>query len=721
MSTQHVLSRGISALLNPSSIVVLGVSASRTAGGNEAIRNLRAAKYNGEITVVHPTASDVEGCQTFPSVAALPTVPDIALVSLPASAVLTSLLELEALGCRAALVPGAGFTREQRDDIAEFAAGSAMAVHGPNCMGILSVSDGIPLWFYEGMLTDLPSGPLALVSQSGSATFLTRAIEGVGFSRVISTGNEDGLTTADYLHWLSTDPATTAVGAVIESIRDIPRFVEAVTALRTAGKPLVVLKVGRTALGMRASTAHTGALIGRDEAYEALFRRLDVPVVSDYDELSAVLTCFGAPEPLLAAGVGVGIVTDSGGEAVLAADLATDKRVTIPELGPLTVARLVDVLPGTAPQNPVDAGGSPLAGDDCYIDVLDLVAGDPAVDTVMLIVESLATLNPAELAYSEDMFFALTKAAAAGHGKPILVASPTSVNTHDEIRRRVGPSIPVLRGLGNALVAARALAGNQRPVPPTGARPDDLPPFADVEAMRADLLAGGSGPVPAELTQRLLGMYGLGWVASGLVETAEQASVWADGRYPVAVKVSSTSVAHRSDIGGVVLDIQGPDELRAACRAIEANVTAAGHSFDGFEVQEFVSGGHEALVGFISDPVFGGVVTAGSGGVLVELNRDASVGLAPLTSYEAIDMLAGTKLSELLAGYRNLFPATDVTELVRTIVRVSWIAHDFAGVLTECDLNPVMVAAPSGVCRLVDALLVVADNPKSTSERASHE
>ena len=201
-----------------------------------------------------------------------------------------ALVELADAGCRSAVVPTVGMTSSQLADLRALVRTRDLVVHGPNCMGILNFSDGVPLWPYEGMLTVERPGDVAIVSQSGSATiFVTRSLERASVSKVVSTGSEIGLSAENYLSWLAQDADTRAVGLVLESIKDVPAFVAAVTALRLAGKPLVTLKVGRTEAGAAATTAHTGALVGRDEVYAALFERLDVPVVADYDELAAAL------------------------------------------------------------------------------------------------------------------------------------------------------------------------------------------------------------------------------------------------------------------------------------------------------------------------------------------------------------------------------------------------------------------------------------------------
>ncbi|WP_327699191.1 acetate--CoA ligase family protein [Streptomyces sp. NBC_00459] len=710
MSARPTSSTGIGSLLRPRTVAVVGASARRPASGNQAIANLRRHGFpEDRLYIVHPSASTIDGLPVVPDIAALPPGTDTALVSLPGAAVLETLKALETAGCRSALVPSAGLDALQSSEIAAFAAVSSMAVHGNNCMGVINVTDGIPLWFYDGVLTDQRRGSVSLVSQSGSATFLARATEDVGFAKIISTGNEVGLTTADFLAWLAYDSATEVVGVVLESIKDVAAFSEGVRALREAGKPVVALKVGRTALGSRASMAHTGALIGQDAAYSALFERLDVPLVDDYDEMAVTLQFLATPARPATRGNRVAVITDSGGEAGLAADLAARYPVRLEPFTPATVARLSELMPDASINNPFDAGGSPTADDDAYNLSYELAARDENVDAVMVVMEAHATMTDPELDYAADLCEGVKAASRAG--KPVVIAASSSVNTHQRFREFTGPGVAVLRGIGNAFTALAASAANTRPVPRRPRRPDGLPgpdALAELRSEVASHTASAAGPLPDALCRRLLTAYGLPMAAAALVTGAEQALQWAEGRYPVVAKVSSPDIPHRSDIGGVVIDIAGPGQLSAALERITASVTAARPDavLGGFEIQEQVGGAHEAMLGFVGDPVFGAVVTVGSGGVLVELEADTASGLAPLTPAEAHDRIARTRMARLLNGYRNLHPTTDTYALADALHRLSWFADDFTGLIAEADLNPALVEYGTGRVRIVDALLV---------------
>ncbi|WP_405663026.1 MULTISPECIES: acetate--CoA ligase family protein [unclassified Streptomyces] len=702
---------GLTALLRPRSVVVLGASAKKRASGNDVLRNLRQAGYDGDLHVVHPVASSVEGLEAVPDIGALPTGIDAGVVSLPTPAVLDALRGLEKAGCRSALVPTAGLDAATALEVARFAAASDMTVHGPNCMGVINLTDRVPLWISDSGITRLPAGNVALVAQSGSAAiFIAHSTGPVRYSKIVSTGGEYGATTAAYLSWLARDPATTAAGVLLESIKDVPSFVEGVAAMRAAGKPVVVLKVGRSSVGSAATTAHTGALIGSGAAYQALFDQLDLPVVTDYDEMAAVLQCLAVPELPAAAGTRVGVITISGGQAALTADLAADRGLTVPRFAEATARGLESAMPGAPGHNPFDAGGSVEYPDGGFRRSVELIAADDDVDSVLVVLDAQATMTDAETDYEADEFRAARAVAESAPGKPVVVASSSALSVQPRCEEQAGPAVPVLRGIGNALVALQALARNRQPVA-DGVRPGArwLPEAEAVEALKEEV-AQHRGALSADLTRRLLALYGLPLVESAVVPDADAAVRWADEHgYPLVVKVSSPDVPHRSDVGGVVLGVADEAALRQAVEDIAAQVRAAHPEavIEGFEIQQQVAADStEALLGFVADPVFGAVTTVGTGGTLVELYADTASALSPVGPDEAAALINRTRLGTLLGGYRNLLPKTDTSPLADAAHRLSLLGTDFAGLLTEADLNPAFVQHGTGRVLIADSLLV---------------
>lgn len=694
----------LTALLKPRSIAVLGASARRTASGNEAIANLQDRGFAGRLIAVHRDAKPIAGIETVSSIAELPRELDAALVSLPARAVVPALAELAEQGCRSAVVPSVGLTSEELDQFERIARASSMRIHGPNSMGLLNYTDAIPLWFYEGMLTNEPAGPAALVAQSGSAClFIVRAAPRVRFSKVISSGNELGVTMGDYLSWLADDPSTSCVGIVIESLRDLSGFVAAVEKLRAGGKSIVALKVGQSERGMAATVAHTGALVGAGEAYRALFEDLDLPTVEDYDEMASVLECFTSTRSGSAPGSRVAMVTISGGQAAMGADLAQAKQVQLAELSPETIEQIREIVPDAMVANPFDIGASLVAGREEYAACLRALDRDPSVDSVVAVLDAAHTLSPVELSYPQEYFEAVGDAGRLA-SKPLVVASSSSLTIHELCRPWVGDA-PVLRGIGNALVAMRAVAANATPL---SRRPDAEPRLIDHEGLRR-AIAEQSGVLPYELTRRLLDAYGIASAASMLAVDAESAVAAAEQiGYPVVAKVASADVAHRTELGAVKTGLLTSQAVRTAVADIQDNVSRARPDarIDGFEIQAHVDASLEGMLGFVTDPVFGATVTVGTGGTLVELYPDVAVASAPLSHSRAARAIAQTRLARMAAGYRNLVPVTNLAQFESLVVDFSQLAADFADLLLEADLNPVLIEHASGTCRVVDALFV---------------
>lgn len=698
---------GIGSIFAPGSVAVIGASSRRSDGaGNQIIRNLQQAKFAGKIHVINPAGSVIEGLQSVSSIADLPPV-DVAVLALPASAVLPTLRELADQGCPAAVVPSVGLSSDDQKAVVELANSTGMFIHGPNCMGIIDVSAGTPLWIDEGILMDLPAGNISLVSQSGSAAiFVARSTSSGGFSKVISTGNEISATTADYISWLATDPDTKIIGVVVESIPDTATFTQAVHKAKEAGKPLVALKVGRTDKGAQATTAHTGAILSSNEAYEAYFEHLDVPLVDDYDELATALECLSGLGDRQVSGTGFGVVTISGGQAALAADLGEHVGIDLPGFSAATTTKLAGHLPGVLIHNPLDAGGSVSATADDYRQALQAVADDPSIDALVVVLDGQASLTAVEIEYEEEYYRAAVEVSRANPEFPVVIASSSSVSIHPSAREWVGGTIPVLRGIRNTFVALHAGAKNR--VTPASSRPAGLPDAEKVLRFADEIQSRPEG-LSAEFSRELLEAYGIKMVASAVVETIDEAVSWAHVHgYPVVLKVESRDIAHRSDIGGVVLNIRSDEELQAAGRRIKENAArnAPLANLQGFEIQEQIPSDIEAFAGFVSDHRIGQTVGLGMGGTLVEILGDTARSHAPFDTTKSAAMIESTRLGKILSGYRNLVAPTPTEPFADLVSRLSWLASDLGDVVAEADLNPVLIEPATGRVRLVDCLLV---------------
>jgi acyl-CoA synthetase (NDP forming) len=703
------LERDVTSLVQPRSVAVLGASANRRTQGNGVIQNLQKSGFRGRIIPIHPTAEAVDGLPVASAIDRLPEGTDLAVVAIPAPGVTASLTALHRAGVRSAMVFTNGFSLSEEDAFRRFAQSSSMMIHGPNCMGLINITDQLPL--YPSTITEkVRRGKVALIAQSGSAAISLMNSTSVGFSKVVTMGSEFQVTAPDYMRWFAGDDETSVIGIVLEQIKDPRSFARAVDSIHAAGKAVVVLKVGSSEVGALAVQAHTGALISRNDAYDCFFARCGVPTVADYDEMIATLECF-ASRPATRAGGRLAIVGISGGETALACDLAARLNVPIADWSEETSARVKAAQPGSTGRNPLDLGATVHHTVEQDAEAIDAIIEDPAVDALVFIQDAQASLTPTMLGNY------LPRVQAYGrHGqkttKPVALVSPTSENTHTRITEELSSyGVPVLRGLRNGLVALRNLsiqshalhgAKRRRPAPSAHRRNG-----AAARILRE--LSGHAGPLPAELSTRILQAYGIPLVRSALVRSKKEAvERTAEIGYPLVVKVASPDIPHRSDVGGVELGIENPKMLRDAIDRISRNVRKARPDarLDGFELQPELTHSVEAMAGFIAAPPFGALVLVGMGGTLVELEADRALGLSPLSRAEANSMIRRTRLGALLGGYRNLVAKTDTAELANLLSKLSRLALDLHEHLAECDLNPVLIREGSGEVTVVDALLV---------------
>ncbi len=694
--------RDVDCLIRPRSVAVVGASASRRAQGNGVIRNLLAAGYGGRIFPVHSSAKVIEDQAAVPAIADLPDGIDTAVVAIPAGGVVAALGELERAGVRSAMVFSNGFAESEETDFRAFGVASGMAVHGPNCMGLINFSDGIRL--YPSTITDkVQLGKVALIAQSGSAAISLMNSTSVGLSKVITMGSEFQIAAPDYMRWLAGDETTAVVGVVLESIRDPADFAAAADLLRAAGKALVVLKVGRSAVGAVAVAAHTGALISRSEAYDRFLARHGIAVARDYDELIATVECFATCRRRPRGGR-VGVVGISGGETALACDIIAELGMTAATWSSTTGEKLRAALPGVSGVNPLDLGASvhhALAQDEAAIAA---ILEDDGVDQLLVVQDAQATLTPIMLGNYTPRIEAYGRLGGAAE-KPVVIVSPTGENTHPWIMEAMAAQgVPVLRGLRAGVVALRNLG-----VP--GAEVGRVPVVTPGVSRFADEVAGCHGPLAGNLCGKILAEFGIPMVRS-VVVTMEEEALEAARRigFPLVVKIASPDVPHRTEVGGVVLDVADAASLVAAMAQIRDGVLRAcpGARIAGFELQEQLTGWVEAAAGFIAAPPFGALMMVGSGGVLVELEADRAVELCPIWDEQAGAMIRGTRLGTRLGGYRGLIAQTDPAKLADLLVRLGALAAALSGQIAACDLNPVLIRVGSGEVRVADVLMVAA-------------
>tara|TARA_R110002074_G_scaffold57232_1_gene140867 strand:- start:47437 stop:50118 length:2682 start_codon:yes stop_codon:yes gene_type:complete len=705
----------ISNFISPQSIVVIGASSREGSLGQIIMKNLLSAGVEADkLCVVNPKYSNVLDIICYSTVADIPHVPDLAVIVSPAVTVPKLIAELGKRGSRSVIVISAGFSEgnnEQgkllEDKMLNNARRYNMRIVGPNCLGIISPISGLNASFSHLMPN---KGNIGVISQSGA--MLTSIIDwacgrGIGFSHLVSFGNMADIGFAEALDFMSSDPETEAILIYMESIHNARRFISAArSASRT--KPVVVLKVGRSVAGSRAAASHTGALAGSDDVYQAAFDRsglLRVPGMRELFYAAASLTSIGPVEVDHLA-----ILTNGGGMGVLATDALVEEGGLLANLSKETIQKLNKVLPDSwSHANPVDIIGD--AGPQRYVDALTILQQDESVGAILV-------LNcPTAVASSVEVAEAISEAAQSSD-KCILaswVGSATAEKSRAILAERGIPNYETPEAAVSAFMYLVRYRQNQKilmETPP--ARSEDL--VFDVDKVRdifQRVLAQGREWLNELEAKDVLAAYGIPTVTTRLASTAEEAVAFAeDLGFPVAVKVFSPDILHKSDVRGVALNLASAEAVRQAVLDIEytAKQIQPNARIEGFAVQHMVDtkGAHELILGVLEDPTFGPVLLFGKGGTAVEIYDDKALALPPLNLKLAKDMISRTKVYRLLQGYREQ-DAIDMDALLLTLIKLSQLVVDFDR-LVELDINP-LLANKDGVIAL-DARIRI--SPKKT-------
>ncbi|VTU45620.1 acetyl coenzyme A synthetase (ADP forming), alpha domain (plasmid) [Variovorax sp. PBL-E5] len=713
--------RDLAPLMRPSSVAVLGASPRPDSFGNSVVKNLLAGGYGGRIYPIHPSAAEVEGLRCFADLQSLPEAPDCAVIALPADKVLPALTQAAARGIRAAVLFASGFAelgntgRALQAELTALCKRTGLLVCGPNCLGLANLHDRISL--YSAPLPEpLRIGGVAIASHSGSGCIALAGVGRFGLSHLVSVGNAAVLDIDDYLAFFADDPHTRVAALFMESVRHPERFLRAAQRMRAARKPVVVLKVGRSTQGAAATAAHTGSLAGSHAAAVDFFRSAGVVLVEDMDEMveTCTLMAESAKRP---AGDGLAVINVSGGEVALTCDLAQTTGLRLSVLAPATIDALRGCLPAFAtPSNPLDATGAAVFDMTMYARAIDALLADPDVGLLAVSQDCPVGLG----AKGADNYRAMAEATAAAAkrtGKPLAFYSNVGGGLHPRtVEPLQGSGVPALQGARPALIAMRHFIDWHLWQAP--ATHDDAAPLAADPAW-ADRLASGRALSEHE-ARRFLEAHGIRATREARAANADQAAQCAAAiGFPVAMKIDSPDIPHKTEAGGVRLALRDPDEVRTAFDEMLATVRGRVPEarIDGVLIQEMVAGGIEMIAGLSHQPPFGHAVVAGSGGVWVELVRDSSLALAPVSAARAQTLVGGTRAARLLDGFRGAPPA-DRAAFEALIVRLSQIGAAYAGFIEAIDLNPVTVLAAGQGVRVLDALVELRAAPSHPSTKA---
>jgi acetyl coenzyme A synthetase (ADP forming)-like protein len=699
-------------LFRPNAVAVVGASRDPSAIGRHALDALVRAGFRGPVYPINPKAAEIAGLRAYPTVRDAPGPVDLAVIAVPAAAVLGVVDDCAARGVRALVVLSAGFAEAGPGGVAlqqalvDKVRGYGMRLVGPNCLGVLNTDPTVRLNASFGVAL-APRGRVAMSSQSGAvglAALGAAARCGLGLSTFVSVGNKADVSGNDLLQFWEDDPDTDVILLYLESFGNPRRFAR--IARRVARhKPVVVLHSGVTRAGSRAAGSHTAALATNAVAVEALFRQTGVIRAGSLEEMfDLALGLSGQPLPR---GRRVAVVTNAGGPGILATDACEAGGLSVPEPSPALSAKLANLLPGAAGiRNPIDLIAS--AGPGAYRLAIEAVLTSGEYDALLVLFTPVGLAD--EAAVKSAIADGIAAARAAGVKCPVFACwlGQDERRTHLECGGERVPCFPFPETPGRVLGRiAEYAVWKERPA-------DGMTDFADLNVRvvraicRRAVAERGTGWLSAEEASAVLTAGGLRLVPAEFARTPDEA-VAAAGRlgFPVALKLASRQLVHKTEVGGVQLGLADAGAVRRAMAEIRRGAEAKGQvdAFDGVVVQAMVRGGIEVMIGVTQDPLFGPVVAFGLGGIHVEILADVCVRVAPLSGLDAEDMVRGIRGARLLEGYRG-HPAADVAAIKEALLRISRLAEEVPEI-AELDLNPLFALPPERGCLVADARIRV--------------
>lgn len=705
------MKRSLDPIFKAKSIAVYGASSSPVKVGGRPLRYLKEQGYGGEIYPINPNYDTVQGLKCCRTVEEIPEGVDLAIIAVPAGVTLEALRRCVKQGVKAAVVLTAGFGeagpegRAMQEEMGRLARESGMVILGPNCLGVMNITEHIPATFATVLDDrDILPGEISLISQSGAfgAHILGMAQRRrVGFRYWVTTGNEVDLQLNDCIEYAARDEHTAVIAGYVEDARDGEKFMHALDVCLEEEKPVVMMKVGRTSAGAKAAMSHTGALAGNYQVYEALFRQKGVIQANNLHELLDFSEILAQKKRV--DGNRVAIITVSGGAGVMMTDRCEENGLALARLLPETKEALQKVLPAfAAVGNPVDVTAQAVGNPALFGQAVDICLQDPGVDVLVIY---LGLLKSVGLAAAEKI-----AQVAERSDKPVAVtwvAGPQ--DAIDALRaRRITVFEEPIRCIEavSRLVRYRLFVRDRRQAVAETVSP--LECGAVCERLRS--IAAARKVLSEHESRQVLQAFGIP-VVRGERAYSPEAAVEAAERigYPVVVKVNSHQVPHKSDAGGVRLNLQSAEDVREAYDAVIGNVRAAlgdGVALDGVLVQKMERCSAEALIGVKCDPKFGPAVAFGLGGIFVEVFQDVSLRIAPVERREAEQMIGEIRGKKILDGVRGGKRA-DQAAVAEILTRVSRMAYALRDCVAELDINPLFVFEDGRGAQAGDALIVL--------------
>ncbi|WP_040830145.1 acetate--CoA ligase family protein [Nocardia jiangxiensis] len=673
-------------LLSPKSVAVVGAS-DRSGWSNSALTNFEKVGFSGDLYLVNRRGGIVHGHQAYASCAEIGAPIDLALLLVGADTLPAALEDVAAAGISTAVVLAAGFSEtgdaghRAQEQIVSLATRFGITLVGPNCLGFVNMLDKVAAW--SAQLPPLMTGSVAVVSQSGATAHTIAAFageQGIGVSHVVSTGNEGMLDTVEMAMLLVDDPRVRSIAMFMESIRDPARFCTLARRAASLEKPVVALKVGSSVLAAEIAMSHTGALVGDDRLIDTAFAQYGVVRADSIEELVITAGLLAHTGPLPEGGLGV--VSMSGGACDLIADRAENLGVELPGLAADTRLRLSEVLPNFCTvRNPLDATGAASADPSLFRDAIEAIATDPAV-ALTAAIHVLPTEERGDRI--KQRLEIVAPAFAAAVGRTMLVDQTISVIDESTVMNMDSIGIPyaingihhMVQAVGHAISWSKWLRKDRGEPTTSGDRIDVDTTAAWSEADALKLLSSQGVPV----------------VQHRHVTTQEDAVVAsAELGFPVVVKLVSPEILHKSDIGGVVLNVDSEDAVRLAFERVEAAARSVPEAtMDGVLVSTMRSGGLELIVGVVVDPQWGPTLAVGFGGIWVHIADDTALRILPVTKSDIAEMLSELRGASLFAGARGSKPV-DMDHLAGTILDIVNLAGRLGDQLLSLEINPLRV------------------------------
>lgn len=719
MEMNKSIQSNINTFFNPSSVAIVGISPSENRA-TLAYRNLLEIEYSGEIYFVNPKYDEVHGKKCYRSISELPQEIETVYVSVPGNLVVTILKEASQKGAKSGVVISSGFgegTRgdeQRKEELISFSKENNFAVCGPNCLGLFSIPNKYSAYGYF-FPDQVKSGNVGGVFQSGGlmhAIAVELGERGVGLSTFISSGNEITVNSSDFLLYLAQDEHTKVILMFLEGINDPDKLIEAARVAKENNKIIVAIKTGKSEKAQESAIAHTGSMAGNSEVISKVFKDNSIVEVNSIDELIESTVLFSAyqNDNYTFTESNVAICTVSGGEVGMYSDLGEENNINYPKFDPTTVEEIEKILPDfSTVSNPLDTTGNAALDKSIYKSTLQTILKDKNISVCVVSQMELNETALQTVKTSQVIVESLEEVSEEQdeNAKKLLVCITPNVGSADSYvgRKLIEKNVPLLLGAESSLKAL----GNLDKYLQMKKEPVEVIP--EKGSSTKGLLNGLSGTLSESHSQNILNLIGVKVPSKQIVNSVDQAKKAASEiGFPLVMKLDSKDVPHKTEVGGVKLNLKNLEDVEKAYTDILSSIKKhlPKAVVNGVSIEPMIKDGIEAFIGVTNDPMFGPIIGVGIGGVLVELIKDFAFEFAPLSEDDALKLIASTKLKSLLEGYRNQ-TAYDVDSLADVLSKLSKFAYENQDLISEIDINPIIVMKDGEGCIAADGLIVLKD------------